>query len=239
MNNPVFRTPSGVDVPSVTAEEMREVDRIAVDEVGIQLLQMLENASRTLAEHVHALGDGSVFVIAGNGGNGGGGLACARHLVNHDASVELVLERTPQDLTGAAAEQYRVLDEMDVPTRIGPDAFDRAGNGDVVVDALVGYGLDGDVREPTRSLVASINRRRETVISLDVPSGIDATSGRTRGAAVTPDRIVTLALPKTGLVDFADSLFLADIGVPKTVYDRLDIEYVNPFGWRSWVELNG
>ncbi|MFW6384987.1 MAG: NAD(P)H-hydrate epimerase [Halodesulfurarchaeum sp.] len=222
----------------MTAAEMREVDRIAVEDGGIELLQMMENAGRTLAEHVHTVGDDPVIVVAGNGGNGGGGLACARHLVNHDTSVTIVLDRDPRDLTGATAQQYRVLDEMDIPTRFGPDTLERVVKGRVIVDALVGYGLDGDVREPVRSLLESINRRTETVVSLDVPSGVDATSGRTSGVAVAPDRIVTLALPKTGLVDFADSLFLADIGIPKTVFDRLDVEYANPFGRGSSVELS-
>ena len=198
---------------------------------------MMENAGRTLARHVSTVEDGSVLVVAGNGGNGGGALACARHLANHDTPVDIFLEREPDELTGAAAQQYRVLDEMDVPTRIGPDALDRNANADVIVDGLIGHGLTGDVREPGRSLIESMNSRPEPVVSLDVPSGVDATDGQIRGLAVEPDRIVTLALPKTGLVDFADSLFLADISIPRTVYDRLDIEYTNPFGRRSWVEL--
>ncbi|MFB6219741.1 MAG: NAD(P)H-hydrate epimerase [Halobacteriaceae archaeon] len=235
-----FRTESGAPVAAVTADEMREVDRVAVEEVGLGLLQMMENAGRTLAWHARdareAGGAGEVVVVAGNGGNGGGGLACARHLTNRGVGVEVVLDRPPGELTGAAAQQYGVLDAMGVPTGVGPDAL--AGRDPaVVVDALVGYGLGGALREPARSIVEAVNGGPATVVSLDVPSGVDATTGEPLGAAVAPDRTVTLALPKTGLADRPEGLVLADISVPATVYRRLDIEYRNPFGERMWVDL--
>jgi len=84
---PTFTTPAGRAVPAVTAAEMAEVDRVAVDEVGLRLLQMMENAGRTLAAQVRALADGPVTVLAGSGGNGGGGLAAARELANRGLST--------------------------------------------------------------------------------------------------------------------------------------------------------
>lgn len=70
-----------------------------------------------------------------------------------------------------------------------------------------------------------------------MPSGIDATPGETLGVAVTPQRTVTLALPKTGLETLSGTLYLADIGIPRTVYERLDIRYERPFDHDDWVEL--
>lgn len=237
MPQSLFRTPGGLDVTAVTAAEMREVDRVAVEEVGLQLLQMMENAGRTLACHVLGVEDGPVLVVAGNGGNGGGGLACSRHLANHGVEVEVVLDRDPAQLTGAAAQQHRILDRMAIPISVGPDALDADRRYTVLVDALIGYGLSGSVREPDRTLIESMNQHGGPIVSLDVPSGIDATTGETLGIAVGPDRTVTLALPKTGLTDRRSSLFLADISIPHTVYERLDIEYENPFGQGAWVEL--
>lgn len=230
-----FRTAAGRSVPAVTADEMREVDRVAVDVVGIDLLQMMENAGRTLSWHVRDVADGQVLVVAGNGGNGGGGLACARHLANRDVPVDVVVDRDPEELTGAAAHQYGILDRMNVSISVGTDGLHRAPDATVPVDALSGYGLSGAVREPATSLIESMNRRDASIVSLDVPSGFDATNGETLGVAADSDRTVTLALPKTGLVDRAEPLFLADISVPRTVYERLDIEYVNPFGKTAWV----
>jgi len=237
MTTDAFATASGTHVPAVTAETMRDVDRVAVEDVGLQLLQMMENAGRTLAHRVAATGEESVVVVAGNGGNGGGGLACARHLHNHDVRVAVVLDRDPDSLSGAAAQQYRILDATDIPVTSGAEelaAFDRIG---VVVDALIGYGLDGPLRDPARGLVGETNRRGSRVVSLDVPSGIDATTGETLGAAVHPETTVTLAVPKTGLRTCPGRLVLADIGIPRIVYDRLDIPYDDPFGREWWIEL--
>ncbi|MFW5896395.1 MAG: NAD(P)H-hydrate epimerase [archaeon] len=234
-----FRTLDGRDVTAVTASEMRAVDRVAVEDVGLELLQMMENAGRALAWHVRDVrdGDGDVAVVAGNGGNGGEGMACARHLANREVPVRDLLDRPPGELTGAAAHQARILEAMAVPrTTVADRLFGHEGP-IVVVDALVGYGLSGELRRPAREYVERMNDRPDPVVSLDVPSGRDATTGETRGVAVMPDRTVTLALPKTGLDAATGRLYLADVGIPATVYDRLDVDYDPPFGDRDWVEL--
>jgi NAD(P)H-hydrate epimerase len=82
-----------------------------------------------------------------------------------------------------------------------------------------------------------MNAQQAPVVSLDIPSGRDATTGEIHGTVVRPDRTVTLALPKTGLDSINGALFLADIGIPHVVYGRLDIPYTNPFHDREWVEL--
>jgi NAD(P)H-hydrate epimerase len=126
---------------------------------------------------------------------------------------------------------------MSVSIGVGPDDLVDASDSAVVVDALIGYGLRGRPRDPAETLIDLLNQRDGSIVSLDVPSGVDATTGETPGAAVVPDRTVTLALPKIGLADRTSPLYLADISVPHTVYDRLDIEYENPFGRNAWVEL--
>lgn len=222
MAEQLFRTEDGRPVPAVTAEEMRVVDRVAVDEVGLELLQMMENAGRNLATAVRdqTNEEEPVVVLAGSGGNGGGGLACARHLVNHGRSLSVVLDRPPEQLSGAPATQYRILDAMDVPIGIGPDAVPEDG---FVVDALVGYSLNGPLRGTAANLVDSLGDGQR-VVSLDVPTGRDATTGKERGSAVDPDAVVTLALPKTGLCGLNCPLLLADISVPRVVYTQLHID---------------
>jgi NAD(P)H-hydrate epimerase len=140
-------------------------------------------------------------------------------------------------LTGAAAHQYHILDEMNVSVTSGVESLAEADGETTIVDALIGYGLSGDLRQPAEEYIDRMNILSGSTVSLDVPSGIDATTGEALGETVTPDRTVTLALPKTGLQAHKSRLYLADIGIPRTVYDRLDIDYEPPFGQDDWVRL--
>ncbi len=237
MSRNSFRTSTGRSVTAVTADEMRDVDRVAVEDVGLQLLQMMENAGRILAWHVRDVRESDVVVIAGNGGNGGGGLTCARHLANRGVPVRVVLDRPSEELSGAAAHQYHILDEMGVSVTSGVESLADVAERTTIVDALIGYGLSGDIRPPADAYIARMNGLSGPTVSLDVPSGIDATTGETLGEAVAPARTVTLALPKAGLDAPTGELYLADISIPRIVYDRLGIEYEPPFGDDDWVPL--
>lgn len=223
-------------VPAVTADEMREIDRVAVEEVGLGLLQMMENAGRNLAAHARELrsADDPVAVLAGGGGNGGGGLCGARHLVNRDVPVTVTLDRDPADLDGAAATQFGILREMGVEVADPERGLANAG---LLVDSIIGYSLRGAPRGRAAELIDAANDAEARVLSLDVPSGYDATTGETPGAAVEPDRTVTLALPKTGLDAVPGDLYVADIGVPTTVYERVGVEYGSVFDESYSVEL--
>lgn len=140
----------------------------------------------------------------------------------------MVLTRDPADLTGAAATQYGILDATSVPISVGSEGF-RPGETETVVDALIGYGLSGPLRGTAGELVEAIPEQSQTIVALDVPSGIDATTGAAPGPSITPDVTLTLALPKTGLADVPGRLVVGDIGIPAAVFERADIEYENPF----------
>jgi NAD(P)H-hydrate epimerase len=248
MSDPSFCTAEGVPVPAVTAEQMREVDRIAVDEFGLGILQMMENAGRNLAANVmdmlgRAGSHGRVTILAGAGGNGGGGLCCARHLHNHGFQVKLILDREAPALGGAAADQLRILQAAGLSPEDPSEAEDAIRRADVVVDALIGYGLGGAARGRAAELINLCNAlrarrgRAERVLALDVPSGLNATTGATVGPGVRPDRTLTLALPKTGLESVPGELYVADIGIPPAVYARLGISVEPFFGRRYWIRV--
>lgn len=229
MDGGAFRTSTGLSIPAVTADEMRMIDEVATETHGFSLLQMMENAGRNVAEHVLETTSGPVCVVAGNGGNGGGGLACARHLHNHGRAVSIRLDRDASDLSGATAAQYRILEHTDVPVSTTPEnQLDRDAT--VIVDVLIGYGLSGPPHGAPRELIGVINQIDATVVSLDVPSGLDATTGSAPGTRVDADHVLTLALPKTGLLGLDCSVSLADIGIPPTVFHQLEIPYEQPYG---------
>lgn len=235
-----FRTSSGLPVPAVTAQQMREVDRIAVEDFGLGILQMMENAGRHLAGSViEMLGAevGEITILAGSGGNGGGGLCCARHLHNRGFRVWVVLSGERTAVRGATANQLRVLEAAGVEPVESSRFREVVRRARITVDALVGYSLRGAPRGTVAELIALCNEEALRVLSLDLPSGLDATTGETPGEVVRADRTLTLALPKTGLRNLAGELHLADIGILPEVYDRLGFSFQWPVSERYWVTL--
>lgn len=218
-----FLTIDGVEAPAVTAKQMREIDRIAIEETGPNLYQMMENAGRSLAlEVLRRIGASqSVVVLAGTGGNGGGGICAARHLANRGIEVDLAIidEVGIDDVAGQQLRVYR-----STPGRtVGPGEA-MSTNPGLIVDALIGYSLSGAVRGHARELIDWANGAGSPILSLDVPSGVDATTGSAEGAHIAADWTLTLALPKTGLdVEAAGDLMLADIGIPAQTYRSLDL----------------
>lgn len=221
------------DVAWVDAQTMREVDRVMAEDLHVELVQMMENAGGHLARLVLHGGWATVdeprraTVYAGRGGNGGGGLVAARHLHVAGVDVVVVLDREPEALTPVTRHQ------LDVVERLGL-AVDSSGDGrfegDVAVDALVGYGLSGDPDGRTAALVEQVNEA-PVVVALDAPSGLDVTTGRVGEPCVFATATLTLALPKAGLrtAPPVGRLLIADITVPPSVYEALGVGPVPDF----------
>jgi NAD(P)H-hydrate epimerase len=234
-----FISETGIEVPAVTASEMREVDSIAMEETGPNLFQMMENAGRNLAMLAIELlgsdwGRASIVVLAGRGGNGGGGICAARHLANRGVNVKLCLAE-PGRLADVAAFQRKIFHATSGEEINAVNLPERA---DLILDALIGYGLKSAPSGLIASLIHWANRTGAPILSLDVPSGLNATTGDTPGEWIRARWTLTLALPKTGLLpEKTGELFLADIGIPEGAYRKLGLNYIAPFSKRSWVRL--
>ena len=237
-----FKTIDGTIVPTVTAEQMRRVDEVAVQEFGIDLLQMMENAGRNLARHaMDMLGSESskapILIAAGAGGNGGGGLCCARHLHNRGCSVVILLDRDTDLFQGVPKRQLHILETAGIkPISLerGEELFQSAG---LLIDALIGYSLRGAPRDVASRLIEGMCRSGNPVLSLDIPSGTDATTGEIPGQVVRPSRTLTLALPKTGLSETPGDLYLADIGLPPELFRNVGISFPQIFRNNDTVRL--
>jgi NAD(P)H-hydrate epimerase len=232
-----------IGVPSVSIDQMREVDRLMTDEVGITLLQMMENAGRCLATHARGILGGDahgrqVFVLAGRGGNGGGGLAAARRLFGWGAAVTVVLAQPPQDMRGVPRQQLNILEWIGIPVRLGADGIsERFASADLVIDALIGYSLRGAPAGQVAALIRAANAAGRPMLALDLPSGLDGDRGEAWDPTIRATETLTLALPKQGLLapaarPWVGQLYLADISVPEKVYQRLGLA-VGPIFARS------
>ena len=235
-----FITGQGLALQAIDVGTMRKLDRLAIDSAGLSLLQMMENAGRDLAElTLEMLGDAwrraRVVVLAGPGNNGGGGLCAGRHLANKGLKVAFYLANEVH-LGEAAALQRRLL--IAAGGRQMSLNAQGAGPADVVLDAVIGYGLNGAPTGEALDLIRRTNAFNATVIALDVPSGIDASSGAAPGEYVSAETTLTLAWPKTGLLpDATGKLWLGDIGIPPSVYLSAGIDFEYPFGNRYIIPL--
>jgi NAD(P)H-hydrate epimerase len=217
----------------LTTDQMREVDRAMIEDLHIELVQMMENAGRNLAELAIArFSPTSVTVLAGPGGNGGGGLVAARHLANRGCKVRVVLAK-PEALTAVPAHQLDILTRMEVPID------DDARPVDLVVDALIGYSLRGDPSGRAADMIDWANGQGAPVLALDTPSGLDVTTGLAGSPSVQASATLTLALPKVGLLDAPSvgELYLADISVPVVVYERMGVTVPELFGHATVIRI--
>lgn len=220
---------------------MVEVDRLMVQEFGVSLLQMMENAGRALASVARDLLGGSatdhrVVVLAGTGGNGGGALAAARRLHGWGAHPVVVTTKDQPAMSPAAGRQLATLRTIGVSV-FGAAQLERVPKPDLVLDGILGYGLRSAPRGAAARLLSWARGGDVPVVALDVPSGLDVDSGRPWTSAVAAQATVTLALPKVGLLSseaasYVGDLYLADIGVPPEVYRRMGIA-VGPVFTRS------
>jgi NAD(P)H-hydrate epimerase len=230
-----MRTIAASSVPTVTADQMREIDRIMIEELNITLLQMMENAGRNLADLALArFCPSTVTVLAGSGGNGGGGLVAARHLANRGVRVRVVGARPSQVWSAAASHQ------RDIVERMGISVSEVGSAGDLIIDALIGYSLRGCPAGRTARLVAWANAQGVPVLALDTPTGLDVTTGRPASPCVEATATMTLALPKPGLIGTHEvgELYVADISVPPAAYRAVGIGIDTVFSDEAVVRLD-
>lgn len=223
------------NIPAVTRAQMVEVDRLMIEEYGVTLLQMMENAGRNLAGLTGEMLDGMVkgkriAVLCGGGNNGGGGMAAARHLVNSGVDVQVALALPAEKLKDAPARQLRTLRAMRVNIS---DDF-PTGNFDLIIDALIGYGLRGATRGKIAQWIQKANHSAVPILSLDIPSGLDADTGVPLGDCIRADATLTLALPKVGMREdgaskYLGELFIGDISVPIQLFREMGIEMAHSF----------
>ena len=224
-----FRKIDHNEFPYITAEQMAEVDRLMVEDYGIQLIQMMENAGRHLAElarnrFLSCDADRKhVVVLAGSGGNGGGVMVCARHLDNWGAEVSLYLTKPVKDLTGIIKHQGEILQQMGLEIK-SSEELRKKPRLDLIADGIIGYSLKGAPRGAAAEMIRWANRQSSPILALDLPSGLNASTGEVLEPTIRAAATLTLALPKLGLqaaeTEVVGELYLADIGVPPELYAR-------------------
>jgi len=212
---------------TITVKEMRVIEENTIF-LGISGLLMMENAGRSIADLVlqftrKTKRKAKVVVVAGLGNNGGDGLVAARHLASQGFPVTVIMADDPRLMKREEViRNFDIIKQMRLSVKLlvyrkNMDAVKEAiENADIIIDALLGIGLQGRVREPHASLIQLINNSKGIKVSVDVPSGLDADSGNPLGPCVKADYTITFHKMKQGLVnnEYAGRIHVANIGIP-------------------------
>ncbi len=222
----------------VSAEDIRRIDQRAIREYAIPSFLLMENAGRSVSDVIlRDYKPCKVLIFVGKGNNGGDGLVIARHLANRGFSVQVILLEDPVHLKPDPLLNYNIVRRMNIPSVLMADGSEAAASGevpfeggknlieycrdpDLIVDAIFGVGIHSPVRGIFEKVIRAINASKKPVVSIDIPSGLDADTGQVHGVAVKATKTVTLALPKRGLFEgegprYAGEIEVADIGIPR------------------------
>ncbi len=222
----------------VTAEEMRHLEGVAQEDFGLSEATLMESAGTAVSDVILDRLESrhkTVVIVCGTGNNGGDGFVCARVLKNAGVFVKVLLYGDPERISGAARAYFLGVERMRIPIIEIHQAIEAApyiAEADVVVDALIGTGLTGEVTGEKAKLIEIMNRNHAMMVAVDIPSGVMADTGETKYPAIFADVTVALGALKRAHVlacaqEFCGEVVLSDIGIPAAADSSLRVFEVN------------
>lgn len=236
----------------VTSNQMREIDRYTIEEIGIPGIVLMENAAMSVVSETIDIAKKTtkVVVCCGIGNNGGDGFAIARILKCNNINVSIVLIGEYTKITGDAKINYEIANKLNIEVFHYSNIEDNEKfNGiiskcDLIYDGIFGTGLRRDIEGIYFDAISLINKSHAYKIAVDTPSGIDADNGHIKKIAVYADKTITFCLPKVGLLlfpaaEYVGELVVADIGIPFDSLDRINtnISIMDDFSYRYYMPV--
>lgn len=225
-----LKTLAPSEIKTLSRAQIRRLDEMAINELGIPGVVLMENAGRAVAwEALGMLGAkrrGKVIIFCGRGNNGGDGYVASRHLLNHEVDVQVVVLAELSKITGDARTNLAILQKMKAPLLQLPypnlpyDIEQLTSDASLIIDALLGTGISGNVREPMLSTIKLLNQSGIPILAVDIPSGLDCDTGKPLGEAIRAAKTVTFAASKIGFergegAEYIGQLIVADISIPR------------------------
>lgn len=223
-----------------TSDIMRSLDKKTAESFGVASIVLMENAGRSVAHAVakdfNTQAKKGIVVFCGKGNNGGDGFVASRHLINKGYHVDVILLGKKEQLPEDARINYTALSRItDIIHELNDaDEFSKTDinlhEKGIIIDALLGTGIKGSVKEPHSGVINLINNSGLPVIAVDIPSGVDADTGGITGVAVRATQTITFGLTKIGLVvypgtEYAGKVEVADISIPDKLINETHIPY--------------
>jgi NAD(P)H-hydrate epimerase len=221
------------DLPVMTRRQVRQVDRLAVEQFGMSGLVLMENAGRGVADVLCGLGlAGPVLIACGKGNNAGDGFVIARHLDLRGHAVRVALWAEPEELAGDAAANFRILQKTEVPIEIFGNRLDAPRLENMlrgtawIVDALLGTGARGEPRPPFDAVIDRLNAALAPKLAVDLPSGLDCDTGQPASHTIRAAETCSFVAAKPGFFtpgaeNYVGQLHVLDIGVPRLLLERV------------------
>ena len=219
--------------PVLGRDQVRQVDRYAIDELGMSGLVLMENAGRGCTDRLCELGiSGTVAIACGRGNNAGDGFVIARHLDNRGYAAKVLLWCEPEVLQGDAADNFCLLAATDVPIVVfepgdgDAELGEALEDADWIVDALLGTGAIGDPRPPLDAVIERLNAHPAKKLAIDLPSGLDCDTGRPGTPTFRADYTCTMVASKPGFhvegaAQYTGIVSVHDIGVPQRIVEEI------------------
>ncbi|TDX50947.1 NAD(P)H-hydrate dehydratase [Orenia marismortui] len=223
----------------VTADQMKEIDRYSIEEIGIPGIVLMERAAlevkKVAEDYLSDLKKSKVIVLVGTGNNGGDGLAVARMLQEAGYNVEVFIVGEKVKVTDDAKVNLNILEKLKIEVKeivMVEELLDlktRLDSSDLIIDALLGTGIKGKLRGIYPEVISIVNKSNLPVISIDIPSGVEADTGRVEDIAIQAKETITFALPKLGTIlypgaEYVGKLKIVDIGIPHQVIKQQNID---------------
>lgn len=226
-------------IKQITSQQIQRLDSIAINQYKIDSLFLMENAGRSVADEVVSILKNKkikkIAIICGKGNNGGDGFVAARYLINQGFEVKNFLLGKVKEITSDSRANLDMLLKsnqkiLEIPNLKAFNSMEKnIKDCSLIIDAIFGVGLKGKVKEPFKTVINFLNRSGKMVVSIDVPSGLDANTGLPLGVCVKADKTISFTLAKKGFFlnqgpDFVGKLKIAGIGIPKSLIQRIEDE---------------
>lgn len=224
----------------VTASEMRDMDRLTINDAGIPGVVLMENAAKgateVFMEHFNPTEDSAIFVICGKGNNGGDGYVMARYLHNRGMKVSVIIAGDKSTISGDALVNLSVIEKLgiEISEIIDDTAFEtlyqRLSECSYIIDGIFGTGLNSPVTGIYKKIIDAVNNANKPVMSIDIPSGMNSDTGDIMGAAIKADLTVTFGFAKPGHYVYPGAsltgrLVTLDIGIPRMISEKVEITH--------------
>jgi len=237
------------DITCADKTQLSEIDHHMVNTYGISIPQMMECAGLATAQTTRGclnqtVKDKLILLFIGKGNNGGDALVAARHLCNWGARVAVILTFDLTELKEDSFHRIETITQLPIVVLHHHDdrVIDLLDSADFIIDGLLGFGLSGNPKDPIADCIKKMNASEKGILAIDIPSGLEASTGKVYAPCIHASVTLTFVSPKKGFLNkkalpYLGTILLSDIGVPKLLYDSLNLEIGHVFEHATIVGL--